>query len=96
GSGSPRTRSVLLSSGPQRGPNGANLPLFDGVRSPNFVWWRYEDGFEEMYDLANDPYELTSLAYNPAYESTRQLMIAEWNRLKNCKGKSCQKRSIAP
>lgn len=96
GVGSPRTRSVLLSSGPQKGPNGANLPLFDGVRSPNFVWFRYEDGFEEMYDLKNDPYELTSLAYDPAYSSTRATMIAEWNRLRHCKGTSCQKPTIAP
>lgn len=96
GLGSPRTRSVLLSSGPQRGPNGEYLPLYDGVRSANFAWWRYEDGFEEMYDLRSDPYELTNIASDPAYASTRALMIAEWNRLKNCKGTSCQKPSIAP
>ena len=80
----------------QRGPNGEYLPLYDGVRSANFAWWRYEDGFEEMYDLGSDPYELTNIASDPAYASTRALMIAEWNRLKNCKGTSCQKPSIAP
>ncbi len=91
-----RKRSVLLSSGPQRAPNGENLPLFDGVRTTKFAWWRYEDGFEEMYDLRNDPDELTNIAQDPAYADTRDELIAEWNRLKDCYGRSCRSRSAAP
>ena len=77
-------------------PNGTNLPLFDGVRTPAYAWWRYEDGFEEMYDLRNDPDELTNIAQDPAYAEIRDELVAEWERLKDCSGKSCRVRSSAP
>ncbi|MFN8126288.1 MAG: sulfatase [Candidatus Nanopelagicales bacterium] len=91
-----RKRPVLLSSGPQRAPNGENLPLFDGVRNPHFAWWRYEDGFEEMYDLRNDPDELTNIAQDPEYAQVRDKLVAEWNRLKDCYGRTCRIRASAP
>ena len=91
-----RKRTVLLSSGPQKSPNGTNLPLFDGVRTSRYAWWRYEDGFEEMYDLRKDPDELTNIAEDPAYAEVRDELVAEWNRLKDCSGKSCRTRSSAP
>jgi arylsulfatase A-like enzyme len=86
-------RSVLLSSGPQRGPNGTMLPQFDGVRSPHYSWWRYEDGFEEMYDLRRDPFQLTNVASKPAYANKRNKLIAEWERLRDCQGATCQVRA---
>ena len=96
GNGDIRSRSVLLSSGPQKAPSGTNLPLFDGVRTPSFAWWRYEDGFEEMYDLRNDPDELTNVAQDPAYADIRDELVAEWERLKDCYGRSCRVRTATP
>lgn len=96
GNGDIRSRSVLLSSGPQKAPSGTNLPLFDGVRTPSFAWWRYEDGFEEMYDLRNDPDELTNVAQDPAYAAVRDELVAEWERLKDCYGRSCRVRTATP
>lgn len=96
GNGDIRSRSVLLSSGPQKAPSGTNLPLFDGVRTPSFAWWRYEDGFEEMYDLRNDPDELTNVAQDPAYADIREELVAEWERLKDCYGRSCRVRTATP
>ena len=55
------------------------LPQFDGVRSPHYSWWRYEDGFEEMYDLRRDPFQLTNVASKPAYANKRNKLIAEWD-----------------
>jgi len=92
-SGDVTRRSVLLSSGPQRGPNGTMLPQFDGVRSPHYSWWRYEDGFEEMYDLRRDPFQLTNVASKPAYANKRNKLIAEWERLRDCQGATCQVRA---
>lgn len=89
-------RSVLLSSGPQKGPNGTDLPLFDGVRSPNYSWWRYQDGFEEMYDLRQDPYQLSNVATDPAYAGIRSELIAQWEKLRDCYGKSCRKPTTVP
>lgn len=83
-------RTLLLSSGPQKSANGTNLPLFDGVRTNRYAWWVYEDGFEEMYDLKTDPYQLQSVAYDPRYLKTKLALIGEWNRLTHCKGAVCQ------
>lgn len=84
------TRTLLLSSGPQKSASGKNLPLFDGVRTTAYAWWVYEDGFEEMYDLKKDPYQLQSVAYDPKYLKTKLALIGEWNRLEHCKGAACQ------
>jgi hypothetical protein len=83
-------RSILLSSGPQQSASGTQLPLFDGVRTARYAWWVYEDGFEEMYDLKTDPYELSSVAHDSRYLKTKLALIGEWNRLKNCVGATCR------
>ena len=36
----------------------------------------YADGSQELYNLANDPYELLNQAKNPAYASTLSAMQA--------------------
>jgi len=86
-------RTMLLESGPQQAPNGDNLPLFDGVRTPHWSWWRYEDGSEELYDLVRDPFQINSRASDPAYRRTRAALIREWQRLKDCSGAECQVRT---
>ena len=90
GTGSLPARTMLLESGPQQAPNGDNLPLFNGVRTATWAWWRYEDGTEEMYDLVNDPWQLQSRAGDPAYANVRAALVAEWERLRSCQGASCQ------
>ena len=87
-----RSRTLLLSSGPQQSASGTQLPLFDGVRTQRYAWWVYEDGFEEMYDLVKDPYQLDSVAYDPAYLHTKLALIGEWNRLQDCQGSECRGR----
>jgi arylsulfatase A-like enzyme len=83
-------RPLLLSSGPQQSASGSALPLFDGVRTERYVWWVYEDGFEEMYDLQTDPYQMESVAKDPAYLKTKLALIGLWDRLQNCKGAACR------
>lgn len=83
-------RTLLLSSGPQSAPNGEQLPLFDGVRDARYSYWKYQDGFEELYDRSIDPYEMTSVANDPAYAQVKAALWAEWNALKDCSGPSCQ------
>lgn len=87
-----RKRSVLLSSGPQTGPNGDTLPLFHGVRSARYVWVQYEDASRtvEFYDLLNNPYEVRNQATDPEYASIIAAMEAEYERLKDCYGRSCR------
>jgi arylsulfatase A-like enzyme len=47
---------------------------FYGVRTATMKYVRYygDDHTEEMYDLANDPDELKSVAFDPAYASQKQ------------------------
>ena len=45
------------------------------------------------YDAADrliDPYEMASVANDPAYAQVKAALWAEWNVLKDCAGPSCQ------
>jgi N-acetylglucosamine-6-sulfatase len=83
-------RTLLLSSGPQNAPSGQPLPLFDGVRNARYSYWKYQDGFEELYDRSIDPYEMASVANDPKYAQVKAALWAEWNALKDCAGPTCQ------
>ena len=42
------------------------------VRTRDWRYTRYNNGFEELYDHRSDPYEWTNLAKKPEYEQTRK------------------------
>jgi iduronate 2-sulfatase len=44
------------------------------VRTRDFRYIRYNNGFEELYDHRNDPYEWTNLVGRPEHEKTRQAL----------------------
>ena len=47
-------------------------------------------GESELYDLQNDPYEMTNLTDNPAYAATKAGLISKMNTLSHCQGASCR------
>ena len=49
---------------------------YTGLRTASEVYVRYYTGEEELYDLASDPYELTSLHADPAHEARRLEMAS--------------------
>jgi arylsulfatase A-like enzyme len=51
----------------ERGGGTSKRPSYCGIRSLGWMFVRYADGFEELYDYRTDPYELTNLAGDPAY-----------------------------
>jgi hypothetical protein len=48
-----------------------------------------DDGFEELYDLEADPYELENKASDAAYASVLAALRKTYETLKFCAGKSC-------
>ena len=49
----------------------------------------YEGGFEELFDLAADPYELNNAAEDPAYSADLSALRAMHDKLKVCAGDGC-------
>jgi N-acetylglucosamine-6-sulfatase len=70
-------------------PDGRSLtPILDDANAP----WRsaiYEDGFEELYDLVADPYELNNKAKDPSYADAAATLRALHDKLKSCAGDGC-------
>ena len=61
-----------------------------GVRQGPWSYNVYSDGDDELYNLDNDPYQLTNVADNPGQASRRATLRAELQRLRTCSGASCQ------
>jgi len=60
-----------------------DIPDYFGVRDVvnGFSWVEYETGERELYDLIVDPYELTNVADDPGYATTRALLEARLDAL---------------
>ncbi len=50
---------------------------------------KYDGGFEELYDLTTDPYELRNEADNSLYASDLAALRSLYGTLKSCAGPSC-------
>lgn len=61
-----------------------------GVRTLTFTYVKYWNGDEELYDLAKDPYQLTSVHAEPEYAARLDELRAETERLKDCVGVECR------
>jgi arylsulfatase A-like enzyme len=70
---------------------GAAAPriVFDGVRTDRYMYARYENGEEELYDLQTDPYELQSRHNDPAYAAIEEELRQLTARLRECEGSTC-------
>ena len=54
---------------------------FAGVRTTEWKYLENGDGFRELYDLVNDPFELKNQAKNPAYASVIPPLAAKLDEL---------------
>lgn len=64
-----------------------------GVRTSRFVYAEHSSGFQELYDLRNDPFELANVAGNPKYRNAQQDLAETLNKLRGCAGATCHLRS---
>jgi arylsulfatase A-like enzyme len=80
GSGAwPRNRGVLaeISGGDKH---------WRAVRTPGYLYARYEGGERELYDLRSDPYELHNLASEPSASAAESALADRLRRLRHCAG----------
>jgi arylsulfatase A-like enzyme len=56
------------------------VPTYCGLRTPRWTYARYRDGFQELYDLDRDPYELQNLAHVPALAGVLRELRARTKR----------------
>ncbi len=57
------------------------IPASEGIRTDNWKYIRYvlsQEGYEELYDLKNDPGETTNLAEIPKYTKRLEKMRVRW------------------
>jgi arylsulfatase A-like enzyme len=63
---------------------------FTAVRTTSWEWVEYSGGDRELYDVVNDPYQLTSRHADPALANTRTQLAALLARLRACAGVTCR------
>jgi arylsulfatase A-like enzyme len=65
-------------------------PTVKAIRTERYVYVEYRNGERELYDLADDPYELHSLHQAPAYASVMATLRHRLRDLKSCAGAECR------
>jgi N-acetylglucosamine-6-sulfatase len=81
-------RSLVLEAGPRT----VDGPWFyTAVRTPRWLYVDYDETEElELYDMANDPAQLTNQAGNPAFADIRAWLAGRLARLEQCAGATCR------
>ncbi len=88
-------RALVIERGPagggkKRRAGGANQ-VFAAIRTPQYLYAQYNNGEQELYDLARDPYELQSRHNDPAYGPIRAKLAVRLGALKGCAGAACSR-----
>ena len=78
----PLDRGVLI----VRGPEGNAAARFAAVRTDRYIYAEFENGDRELYDLQEDPDQLTSVHADPAYAAVEESLAAQLSRLRTCSG----------
>jgi N-sulfoglucosamine sulfohydrolase-like protein len=73
-------RDVLLETG-----------TYAAIHTPRYVYVEHNTGERELYDLQNDPYELTSVHDSPGYTQIRSDLARRLLVLRTCKGATCRR-----
>lgn len=64
-------------------------PAYTGLRTDRWVLHLYSTGEIELYDMARDPSQLSSLHRNKRFAPIRKWMLAKLNVLAGCAGSAC-------
>ena len=66
------------------------VPSFGAIRTNRFKWIEYERGRRALYDLREDPHEMTNIL-GPATQDTTQALSAWLFELLHCSGSDCRR-----
>ncbi len=65
-------------------------PSYEGIRTARWLYVEYRTGAKELYDLQNDPLELTSRHDEPGLKTVRADLAQRLEKLRKCAGSSCR------
>jgi N-acetylglucosamine-6-sulfatase len=94
GKGKGKGKGKTGPGGVPKGPSGGS-PAFEAVRTEAHKYIEYDNGEAELYDLANDPYELENV-YGTADPSLLEDLEAKLDALKSCSEEGCREAEDAP
>jgi len=63
-------------------------PIYQGIRTSDYLYVEYDDGFKELYDLKKDPYEMENITSQADKDLLSQL-AERLHALAKCSGKQC-------
>jgi N-acetylglucosamine-6-sulfatase len=82
-------RDILLENG--QGANG--VPAYRALRTPDMLYVEHlTTGERELYDMARDPFQLTSRDSSDRYAAARRDLARRLRLLARCRGAGCRKR----
>jgi N-acetylglucosamine-6-sulfatase len=65
-------------------------PTYSAIRTPNWLYAEHVNGERELYNLARDPYELSSLHADLSYARIKANLAMRLARLRGCSGPVCR------
>jgi arylsulfatase A-like enzyme len=72
-----------------KGNYSLSRPRFEAVRTAGSLYVEYDTGEKELYDLREDPYQLTN-RYRTAEPEVRQALESRLSALRDCSGAGCR------
>jgi len=85
--GAPWRSAILLQSPVSRVQKPS--ARFTGVRTATRKYVKYDNGFEQLFDLEADPHEIHNEVANPSYAGDLAMLRGLDDRLKTCAGSNC-------
>lgn len=79
----------------QRHSTAPLIPSYQGLRTADCTYVRYENGEQELYNLKQDPQQVNNLA-NKVHPHIIAVYAHRLQSLINCRGKSCRRKDLKP